>query len=91
MICIHFEPINMNISVIYFSVLQKITGKRQEQIHLENSSNGEDLFELLAGQYPELNKYKKHLRLSVNREYSPFDRTLQSDDEVVFITPVSGG
>jgi MoaD family protein len=81
----------MNISVIYFSVLKKITGKRQEEIHLDKPSKAEDLFEMLAEQYPEMKKYKPYIRVSVNQEYLPFQTELKADDEVVFITPVSGG
>lgn len=81
----------MKISVIYFSILQKITGKRQETIHLEQPGNAEELFEIIAEQYPEIKKYKPYMRVSVNQEYLPFNTQLNPDDEVVFITPVSGG
>ncbi|MDZ7756826.1 MoaD/ThiS family protein [Rhodohalobacter sp.] len=81
----------MNISVIYFSVLKKITGKSQETIHMEKSGNAEDLFGILAQEYPEMEKYKTYMRLSVNQQYLPFTTELKPNDEVVFITPVSGG
>ncbi|MEX0680319.1 MAG: MoaD/ThiS family protein [Balneolales bacterium] len=81
----------MNISVIYFSVLKKITGKSQEVIRLEKQMSAEDLFGLLSKKYPEMVRYKPYIRLSVNQEYLPFETRLKPDDEVVFITPVSGG
>lgn len=81
----------MKISVLYFSVFQKITGKRSEQFDLDEKVSAEQLFSLMTERYPDLSEYKQYLRLAVNQEYQPFDTVLQHDDEVVFITPVSGG
>lgn len=81
----------MCITILYFSVLQKITGKRQEVIQMEEPGNAENLFKILEQKYPEIIKYKPYIRLSVNQEYLPFNTQLKPEDEVVFITPVSGG
>lgn len=81
----------MKISVLYFSVIQKITGKRYEQFELPEKINGEQLFLLIAERHPGLSDYKRYLRLAVNQEYQPFETVLKHNDEVVFITPVSGG
>lgn len=58
---------------------------------MEKSGNAEDLFGILAQEYPEMEKYKTYIRLSVNQQYLPFTTELKPNDEVVFITPVSGG
>jgi molybdopterin converting factor small subunit len=81
----------MQVTVKYFSALSSLTGKKEEVYHLPEKSTGFILLDRLTDDYPGIKKYKNHLRLSVNQEYRDFSASLQHHDELVFITPVSGG
>lgn len=81
----------MQVSVKYFSVLHSITGKREENLELPEHSTGEIMLEQVLEHYPAIKPYKNILRLAVNQEYRDFSTKLQEQDEVVLITPVSGG
>lgn len=81
----------MQVSVKYFSVLHSITGKKMENLNLPDGSTGEVLLERILEYYPGLHPYRDVVRLAVNQEYRKFSITLQEQDEVVLITPVSGG
>ena len=82
---------NTNIFIKYFSVLSEITKKKQESFQLTSGQTVEELLQVLAGQYPEMSKYIPYIRVAVNQQYVPMDYRPADKDEVVFITPVSGG
>lgn len=81
----------INIKTLYFSVLKEITQSTGEDIAMEKNQTGADLMAHLISKYPELDKYKNHIRLAINEEYQPISTVLQDQDEVALITPVSGG
>lgn len=81
----------ITVTIYWFSVLADIRGVRKEQQTLEQPVNGEQLFDRLAKQHTQLLSYRDHIRLALNREYVPLDTAINEGDEVVFITPVSGG
>jgi len=79
------------VSIKYFSVLSDITGKRQETLSIHE---GDTLKQILAGisdRFPGIEKYRPHIRVAVNQNYEQFDYKPKDQDEIVFITPVSGG
>ncbi len=45
----------------------------------------------LIGRYPPLAPWRDYLRVAVNHEYAPEERTVSPGDEVAIIPPVSGG
>lgn len=79
------------ISIKYFSVLSEITGKRQEELSIEEGQSLQDILADISGRFPEMNKYRPHIRAAVNQNYKGFDFKPKENDEIVFITPVSGG
>ncbi len=88
------EPIrimNTNILIKYFSVLSEITNKKKESFQLKSGQTVEELLQMLAGEYPEMSRYIPYIRVAVNQNYVPMDYQPSNDDEIVFITPVSGG
>jgi len=82
---------NCNVSVKYFSILSNITGKRSEEITIQSGDTVRKLLEILEDRYPDLSRYKPYLRVAVNQEYTEMDYCPADRDEIVFITPVSGG
>lgn len=51
----------------------------------------DEILDELTERFPGISKYRKHIRVAVNQEYVEFDYQPVDSDEIVFITPVSGG
>ena len=75
----------------WFSVLAEHRKKRSETIQVQLGMTGTELIEYISGDFPMLKKYKKHVRIAVNRDYVEPGHVLKDGDEIAFITPVSGG
>jgi molybdopterin converting factor small subunit len=82
---------NQTVSIKYFSVLSEITGKRQEKLAIRKGDSLEDLFISIQERFPGIEKYRPHIRAAVNQNYEEFEFKPKENDEIVFITPVSGG
>lgn len=77
------------IQIQYFANLREIRGVCSEKIQTCANTPEELYTELkLHHSFP---AEIKHMRVAVNSEFSPWDRLLESEDEVVFIPPVAGG
>lgn len=79
------------ISIKYFSVLSEITGRRHEELSIREGDTLEDIFITVKERFPGIEKYRPHIRAAVNQNYEEFDFMPEEHDEIVFITPVSGG
>lgn len=79
------------VSIKYFSVLSEITGKRQEELSIKEGQSLQDILASISERFPEMKKYQPHIRAAVNLNYEEFDFKPKENDEIVFITPVSGG
>ena len=82
---------NQTISIKYFSVLSEITGKRQEKLSIKEGDTLGDILSSISERFPGIEKYRPHIRAAVNQNYEEFDFRPKQNDEIVFITPVSGG
>lgn len=81
--------LNANVTVSYFSHLAEITGVEQEQIAATNSSI-KTLYLSLQKRHGFLFDWQS-IKPSCNHQFCDWDTPLQAGDNVVFITPVSGG
>ncbi len=79
------------ISVKYFSVLAEITGKRSEEISIENGATAAEILNELTVKYPQMERFVPYVRAAVNKSYVKMETALDDGDELTFITPVSGG
>ena len=79
------------ISIKYFSVLSEVTGKREEKVPISEGDTLEDIFISIKKRFPDIEKYRPYIRAAVNQNYEEFDFKPNNNDEIVFITPVSGG
>lgn len=79
------------VSIKYFSVLADITGKRIEQLAMNEGDTLQQILTGISARFPEIKKYQPHIRAAVNQKYEELDFKPEKDDEIVFITPVSGG
>jgi molybdopterin synthase sulfur carrier subunit len=79
----------MRFRVLYFASLRDAAGRDAEAVDFA----GVDARGLYA-QLREVHGFalaQQNLRLAVNGEFAPWDRTLADGDEVAFLPPVSGG
>jgi len=79
----------VNYRILYFASLRDAAGRDSEDAQSTHAD--------ARGLYAELRERHgfalraESLRLAVNGEFAPWDRTLADGDEVAFLPPVSGG
>ncbi len=76
--------------ILAFGIAREIIGGSMIEIELAENATVTDLKQLLATQYPRLNRLNS-LLIAVNMEYAQPHQTLKSTDEIALIPPVSGG
>jgi sulfur-carrier protein len=80
-----------SIRVKFFGPLKEIVGADELRLDVNTGCTGEAAFDQLAQRFPQLNEWKKSVRLAVNLEYTSFAEAVRDGDEICFIPPVSGG
>lgn len=80
----------MNVKVIAFGIAKDIIKDKQVTISLQDDFTVGEARKRLSELYPDFTKLTS-LKFAVNEDYVNDDYTLQVDDEVVLIPPVSGG
>ena len=75
------------VKVLLFGPLAEAYGNSESTHEIQEGTNPEQLLAKLR-----LLEWKnKGLRCAINQQFSDFESSLQDGDEVVFLTPVSGG
>ncbi|MEQ9230938.1 MAG: MoaD/ThiS family protein [Cyclobacteriaceae bacterium] len=80
----------MKIKLIAYGIAKDILQTNSMDLEVSESASILDVKLFLATQFPEFEKLQS-LKLAVNEDYQSDDFTLQPNDEVVIIPPVSGG
>jgi molybdopterin converting factor subunit 1 len=81
----------MRVRIRLFARLKDIAGAGDLERDVADGSTPSDVWRLLAAEHPELARYAGVISCAVNEEYAKLTTPLQSDDEVAFLPPVSGG
>ena len=79
----------MNYTLLYFASLREAAGRASEQV-VSGARDPHALYVEVATR----NRFAfapEHLRVAVNGEFAPWNRTLADGDEIAFLPPVSGG
>ena len=79
----------MPIRVLFFGSTAAITGKRQIEVELANTSRAQQIFDHLLTEYPNLAAHR--LLFSVNQQYADGEEIMRDGDELAIFTAVSGG
>ena len=79
----------MRVNVLAFGIAKEIFGTNQLVIDFDGRTS-EDLKRALEKQFPRLKQLPTYL-LAVNSEYASDETTINSNDEIAIIPPVSGG
>jgi MoaE-MoaD fusion protein len=81
----------MQVRVLYLGMLREIAGRERDVVQLRDQASVGDLYTELQQRIPKLQDFRGAIALAVNYEYADAAATLQEDDEVALIPPVSGG
>lgn len=81
---------SMKIKLIAYGIAKDILQTNSLDLEVSDSASILDVKRSLVTQFPEFEKLQS-LKLAVNEDYQYDDFTLQPNDEVVIIPPVSGG
>ena len=81
----------MRVRVRFFATLRERAGASEIERVLDRPSTVAELWELLCTEHPKLAGFGGRIAFAVNQEYVDSKMTLQDNDEVAFIPPVSGG
>ena len=81
----------MRVRVKLFASFRTIVGQKEEELEVPDGITVRGLLDEYVSRFPDLERYREHIILSVNTEYGPPDRVLRDGDEVSFLPPVSGG
>ena len=79
----------MPIRVLFFGSTATITGKRQIEVELANTSKAQQIFDHLIAEYPSMATHR--LLFSVNQQYATGEEIIRDGDELAIFTAVSGG
>ena len=82
-------------TILYFAWVRQQLGRGEETIDLPAGvSTIDDLAAYLrerGGAFAEVFSHPKRIRAAVNQEHVGWDAALQSEDEIAFFPPVTGG
>ncbi|HZQ22231.1 MAG TPA: molybdenum cofactor biosynthesis protein MoaE [Terriglobales bacterium] len=80
----------MEVRVLFFGILKDVVGRDVETLHLEQGST---LADVLAHyeRMPGMRNLLSSLAVSINYEYAGPEATLNAQDEIALLPPVSGG
>ena len=81
----------MRVRVLYFASLRERAGLREEEREVRDGATVEELWSDLRTAHPRLGDFAGSVSYAVNQQYVDSKTTLQDNDEVAFIPPVSGG
>lgn len=81
----------MKVQIRYFAMIREIVGMTAEQREIPAGTTAGDLFDVLVGQFPRLERLQPITMVMVNQNYVERDHLLRHGDEVALIPPVSGG
>ncbi|MFY9605704.1 MAG: molybdopterin converting factor subunit 1 [Thermoplasmata archaeon] len=81
----------MRIKVKLFAAFREIVGAKEEELNLKDGTTVQMLLDDYVRRFPQMDRYREHIILSVNKEYGPPAKVLKEGDEVSFLPPVSGG
>lgn len=81
----------MQVRVLFFGVLKEIVGKSTDLIDLPEGASVRDVLARYESQIPRLKESLPSLALAVNQQYGGPDTSLNPNDEVALLPPVSGG
>ncbi len=82
---------SITITIKLFAIYQEVYGVSELIREFPLETTVSDVLSKIIEEHPQLKKWQKITRFSVNYQFVEADTKLQDGDELVFIPPVSGG
>jgi len=83
--------LGMKVRLKLFASFRQIFNASEIDYELPDGSTARDLLDDLFARYPELQRFKGHVIVTINRQASPLTANIRPGDEVAILPPVSGG
>lgn len=81
----------MRIHLVTFAMVRQEIGHNRVELDLPPESTIAELKAVLSDRWPNMTNLVSRSAFAVNHNYAPDHHSLQEDDEVGWIPPVSGG
>lgn len=81
----------MKITLRLFATFRQIFNSGEIDYELPEGATTQDLLDDLFSRHPELQRFKGHVVVTINRQASPLTAVIKEGDEVAILPPVSGG
>jgi molybdopterin converting factor subunit 1 len=81
----------MRVIVRLFARLRDIAGADELDRQVDEGETVRGIWNGLTREFPELAAYDHSVSAALNADYVRMEATVQADDEVAFLPPVSGG
>ncbi len=81
----------MKVHLKLFAGVREIAGQDEVALDVDEGTTAGGLWERLLTDHPKLTAYTDIIQVAVNQDVVDRGVKLQSDDEVAFLPPVSGG
>ncbi len=82
---------SITVTIKLFAIYQEVYGIPELIRQFPPETTVSDVLSLIIEEHPQLKKWQKITRFSINYKFVEGDTKLQDGDELVFIPPVSGG
>lgn len=92
--CYHRSMTNsptIRIRLLLFAAHREAVGESRIELDVPADATPDDVYRLLETRQPALAALRRYTSFAVNREMALPSTRLQSNDEVAFLQPVSGG
>lgn len=81
----------MKVHLKLFAGVREIAGREEMEFDIAQGTTAGELWERLLTEHPKLSPYTEIVKIAVNQDIVDRAVELQSEDEVAFLPPVSGG
>jgi len=81
----------VRVRVRFFAALREVVGRDAMEREVPQGTTVGRLLDDLVSEYPRLSPFANVIQVAVNQEFTGRQQRVQSEDEVAFLPPVSGG
>ena len=81
----------MKIKLRLFASFRQLFNSGEIEYTLPDGATAQDLLDDIFTKHPDLQRFKGHVVITINREASPLTAVIKEGDEVAILPPVSGG
>ena len=81
----------MRVRLLHFAQIRELCGLSEEYLFFQNTSSVLTAWHILCNRHPDLNALAYKPLPALNGSFANWDATLADGDDLVFLSPMSGG